>query len=351
MLGLDNEAVPLWHSLMSLHAMGIVEFVESKETSGSFDSIHAIKPTISMLPQKRYAGDGNWWFEALLLGCWLPKEVEDLKHSSRQTLTWTESSRQDPLPPRMSLCCGATKEIAVRRFQEVAHAIGIEFKPLPIAQSWIKNLGSIMDFPSSINLSNWLLGSPSTAAYHINYFNPRTLELSNRPLDPIDRYALLECKYHDRRIYKFFIVDQKEQPTKFFEIKDRQMARWFVRVSALRNIPVPVSNTQDLIVPTCLRLPKILERCLGIANGYGPEVFRFRELMSPFDDEATSRKFEIPPPVNLFAMTESVEHWKGWFCRYRGFYNSPLWENDSQMPLLGVLGERISLRNIGDTIT
>ena len=129
------------------------------------------------------------------------------------------------------------------------------------------------------------------------------------------------------------------------------MARWFVRVSALRNIPVPVSNTQDLIVPTCLRLPKILERCLGIANGYGPEVFRFRELMSPFDDEATSRKFEIPPPVNLFAMTESVEHWKGWFCRYRGFYNSPLWENGSQMPLLGALGERISLRDIGDTIT
>jgi hypothetical protein len=86
------------------------------------------------------------------------------------------------------------------------------------------------------------------------------------PEDP-DRFVLAECAHQERPGWRFFVLDREED--RRLQIADRQLARWFVRTSALPSCPVPESGG-ELVLPWELRLPRIVERILLLGSGRAP---------------------------------------------------------------------------------
>jgi hypothetical protein len=324
----------LMHAIFALHSLGIIELEERSE--GGLDRILANPPMLVLLPRRANLGirqHGGRFIsdEAVLAGCWLPEELADLERVSKTygVERWTSARPMGAAlaPHRRAL----TSDSGLDPLKEVARELDVPFDPLaPLACRLASVLASI---DTLRNRGGWITGRPSDV-WSCRYFDPRNIGVSRTPLTTDDRFVLWECKHPNYPVWQHFVIDQ--ELNRHLAVADRQLARWFVRVQALPNTPIPVSG-DTLFVPLELRLPRILERVLVLSSGYAPILKRFTGVRSPFAKRTESERFQIPAPpdhvVDWLAFRQSCT---GNFCCYRGSYRTAAWPLGEPIPMLGL---------------
>ena len=285
----------LIHEVQILHALGILELEEG--FGGGLSALAELPPRMVLLPRLANRGYddrfGAWKsHQAVLTGCWLPDRLNEVKRAAKKAgAEFHVASRQGAaifLPPYRSVL--ATGPSAMERLSQVAHALEVGFDgAVPFACRLASVMASIDDLVSH---PDWTPGRPADT-FESRFFDPRNLGVSGRPGTTKDRYALWECRHPDRPIWSFFIVDCEAH--RRLEVRDRQVARWFVRRQALLGTPIP-SEQDQILIPLELRLPPLLERLLTLSSGFPPELKQYKKGRSPFLKRSISERFAIPAP-------------------------------------------------------
>jgi len=298
-----SGGVSLIDQLLVLHSLGIVEVVEKE--GGGIDSITAIKPKIILLPELRNCGlDAKRGvlqrkYEALLVGCWTRSEIKQLGKYAKDEMMSLDSiirSGNDLAPPRQTLSAYSEWDVLTlrKRLIQIAMRARVESElDVPLSQQIISVLPNIDLLLSSVN---WDAKTPIPDAWKIRYFNPTNFSLLTDRIKTSERYELWECQYLNRRVFRYFIIDNLAN--KHCEIQDRQLARWLMRMQSDPLKSVPISPTDDLVLPEALRLPRVLERSISLFNGFPP----------------------------MHSKNEII---------YRGFARSLLWRSNQPMPMMG----------------
>ena len=335
------------HEVSALHSLGIIEIEEGDE--GRFENLRALSPQLLLLPRLANRGlrnrhEGIWTSsEVVLTGCWLPEQLAKLKREARPRngVEYDETAHGSGTiltPHRRALL--ATGTSALQNLAYVAARVGVPFdRSMPLAYRFAHALSPIDKLAEHLR---WEPGRPADS-YRTRFFDPRRLGVTEIPLDDGDRYELWECRLPTRPEWHFFLVDREDQ--KRTRVPDRQIARWFVRVRAVPDAPIPVTQ-DELVVPLELRLPRILERSLVLSSGYAPVLRRYVGVHSPFSEAAISHRFAIPaPPERPVDWLAFRKHCTGNFCCYRGAYQTAAWPANEPLPLIGVSAE--SVRGLG----
>lgn len=341
-----DPAKPRWlfvHEIQRFHALGILELEENPDRGG-FNRVVALPPRLVLLPRLANRGwHGNTGpdtpYQALLVGCWMPKELEKIKRVAK---------RVGP-----ELCCISagekgreyyTRSLFVHKerldwLQAVAEEIGVPFDgDAPFACQLSRVLPSVTELAES---PNWKPGEPLNYR-PIKCFDPRNLCLVEPPPHQEDRFAFWECRDPDTTLWKFFLVEKNKG---FLRVSDRQIGRWFVRRQLYPETPIP--ETQSTIeVPRELRFPLFLERMLTLSSGSAPELWRYAQAKSPFRFSGRREEFHIPEPPSKSRTDwrENNETCSGIFVRYPGVYDKVLtWSRGEGMPMIGVKTKSVSL--------
>jgi hypothetical protein len=339
----NSDSAYFVDQLLALHSLGLLELEEDER--GGLDRVLGIAPGLTLLPRLAnrgitQAGGIRTCLEVLLIGCWLPDELESLKKAARSNGIEVKELPREPdvplAPNRRSLLIEG--DYVFDRIQRVAEKVGVEVSgPAPVASRLVAALRPIEEL---VDRDDWRPGSPSDT-YVKRFFDPRSLGVSYEEPDATDRFILVECR--ERTWWRFFIVDRER--SRYLRVHDRQLGRWFVRRMALPGAPVPVCDG-DLFLPFELRLPRILERALVLSSGHAPRLKRFMRVQSPFDIASTSRRFAIPaPPAKPVDWLASRPYCSGNFCCYTGVVDTDAWPHGAPMPLLGTRAE--SVRGLG----
>lgn len=325
-----------------MHALGILEIREGSEVG--WDRLHAIPPSLVVLPSIANLGTGErtglrQGEQALLIGCWLGREIEALRREARRQGVILLESPHDPklqlVPHRRVLI--AEGEHGVDRIARLGNVIG---RPWP---QGCRFAGAIDSLTSIVDAEGWIRGGLSDA-WRKRYFDPRTLSVTDGIPDGADRFLLVECAHPERPGWRFFVVDRADH--RRLQLADRQLARWFVRTSALPECPVPECGG-ELILPWELRLPRIVERILALASGRRPWLKRFAPGRSPFLRDIHARMFRIPrPPDEPVPWFESRSFCSGNLVCYPQAYGTLPWPKGNPLPMIGARAERISGANM-----
>lgn len=324
-----------------LHSLGVLEIREGVEIG--WDRLFAIRPSIVLLPSMaNLLTPGSPFREgeqALLTGCWLDGEIEALRREARRSGVELLEARGDPklslIPNRRVLV--AEGDRATDRIARLGELLG---RPWP--QS-CRIAATVDCLPRIAEAEGWIPGGIS-GAWRVFYFDPRSLDVSDRMPDEGDRFVLAECAQHERPGWRFFVLDTMEN--RRLQLADRQLGRWFVRISALPDHPVPECGG-DLILPWELQLPRIVERILVLATGRAPWVKRYEPGRSPFLTAGASRTFGIPaPPERAVPWFESRNYCSGNFVCYPEACTTGAWPRGSPMPMIGARAERVSGANM-----
>jgi hypothetical protein len=329
--GLPNQ-------LLNMHSLGILEVVENKVEG--LERVVQINPQLVLSPYKRMVSPGKFVFECLLVGCWLPDQLKKVKrYADKASLRIDITLRQHlPLsPPRISICTqeGWSREVSIYdRFAEVAKGVGVEFQRHALLGLEMSSaLGEIDQLESE---NYWKSGTPHKVSWDMQYFDPINLSLSMKPIVGTYKYELWECKYQKYNIWRHYLID-KENDCHCL-IHDRQLARWFVRVKATQ-ASLPVCNSK-LILPIPLKLPRVMERAICISTGFLPE---FTNKYTGRISKEDRSKFAIPDSKSNSDDVGGIRPCPPGFFSYSNFYKSVLWPENKQMPLIGMIGEEISL--------
>jgi len=342
----------VFRNIEALHCLGVIEIEENMGTGIS--AVSALPPKIILLPVRANGHDqkGVSWtpYQSMPVGCWSPDLMQKLQRFAKPSIgvdvrVAFRRSSDIVVPPRRILLTAEDK--AIDRIQELADKLEVEFTgSVPYASQ----LAAVF---SDINLlaehENWESGIPA-GTFTTRYFDPHTLSLHQRRLEHDDRYELWECTQDERPVWRFFVVDVKND--RRLEIVDRQTARWFVRRQALPNAPIPIT-VNNILVPVELRLPRMLERLLILSSGELPDRCKYGERHSPFLSSERSRQFAIPSPQEAGSVNSNskVRRCSGEFFQYYGGFRTAAWPGREPMPLLGLNTESISasgLENLYD---
>ena len=334
-----------------LHSLGILELEES--ASGGFSALTELPPKMVLLPRRANRGyfrEGGTWasHQAVLTGCWLPDYLDRVKAEAKRVgADFHVISR--PRAALFSPHCRsvlATGPDAMRRLGLVAKALQVDFDgPVPFACRLASVTQSIDDLVSH---PDWTPGRPANT-FERWFFDPRKLSVSERPSVPEDRYVLWECRDQDRPTWHFFIVDSERRCR--LEIRDRQVARWFVRRQALPQTPIP-SGQHQILIPLELRFPPLLERLLTLSSGLPLELKAYEKGQSPFRHRRHRDLFTIPaPPESGNDRSTPRGPCSGIFCLYRGVHPTAAWPLNGSIPMLGVLTDTVSTKGLKEVVS
>jgi hypothetical protein len=317
-----------------LHSLGVLEIVEGTEVGWS--RLVALPPAAVLLPTL-----ANLWspgkglqqgHQALLVGCWLESELQDLEREARRhgvELVESASDGSCSLIPRRRLLI-AEGDRAVDRISRV---VTLQAR-VPGACSMLEVLAPLAQLPEA---DGWAPGGLSPAWRRL-YFDPCTLGLIDSPPNEEDRFVFVQCALPERPGWRFFLLDRERECR--LHVADRQLGRWFVRSRSCSS-PVPVSH-DTLFLPVELRLPLVLERALVMSSGRVPVLSRYAPSRSPFRRSAVARRFSIPAPANSGSRSGGPGKGPtGTFIAYPGVYGTPAWPRDTSVPMISCSPERI----------
>ncbi len=331
----------LVHEVQTLHALGVVEL--EQDANGAIVSLAELPPQIALLPRlanRAYELRLAPWLahQGVLVGCWLPRQLSALKRAAKKHAVDLHVGLRPerPLFAPHSRVLLTTGDNAIDRFSQLAKRIGVGFTgEVPLASQIVAGLKNI---ESLLESQGWTDGKPA-ATFIVRFFDPRTLGVVVEPPTSGDRYVLWECRYPDRPVWRFFLVDT--EGNKRLEVPDRQVARWFVRRRAMPDAPIP-GMEHDVFVPIELRFPPILERALVLSSGRTAVLRRYRQG-SPFKVAGVSEHFGIPaPPEESVDWMSFRGRCTGNFCMYSGAYGTQAWPKGARLPMLGVHVKAVS---------
>jgi len=338
-----NDLHNVTSQLFSLHQLGVLEVVEA--TSGGLDRVQALPPRLAITAGKANLGmiEGRVQSKRrfLLTGAWLPREIRQLHQlitdSSGMTFHHDRTTDDETLIPPYR-CVLLDREDARAGLRVIASRLKVQFEDqVPDSVSSLASTAPLSEVRESLD---WRSGKPG-AGYEVFEFDPGALCRSNTR-DDGRQLRLFECKRRDSGQWVFFLFDNSQD--QFAVINDRQLGRWLVRRDYVPEAPLPVDSKGAVLVPLELRLPRHLERILGLGSGRAPETVWFDSSHpSPFLHPDTADKFQFPQPTSM-----RVRPYQGFgrcshaFIRYPNAYGTSLWPASTAMPILEANVARVS---------
>lgn len=324
--------------LFSLHQLGVLEVVEAPATSGGLDRVQALPPRLAVTAGNANLGLIDGKFESkhrfLLTGAWLPREIKQLHQliakSAGMTFHHDRTTDDETLIPPYR-CVLLDKEDAKAGLRKIASQLKVQFED-HVPDS-VSSLASTIPLSEVREFLEWRSGEPG-AGFEVFEFDPSALCRSSRCGDG-RQLRLLECKRRGSGQWVFFLFDNAQD--QYAVIDDRQLGRWMVRVDYAPDAPLPVDSKGAVLVPLELRLPRHLERILGLESGRAPEVVWYGSSHpSPFIHPDKADKFQFPPPPTSQRVRpyEGVGRCSHALIRYPNAYGTSLWHRDKAMPIL-----------------
>jgi hypothetical protein len=318
-----------------LHSLGVLEIQEGAEVGWS--RLVALPPAAVLLPTlanlRTSPGKGlQEGHQALLVGCWLERELLELEREARRHgVKLVESASDGPcsLIPRRRLLIAEGN----RAVDRISRVVTLQAR-VPSACSMLEVLAPLSQLSEA---DGWTPGGLSPAWRRL-YFDPCTFGLNDSPPNEEDRFVFVQCAPPEKPGWRFFLLDRERE--RRLHVADRQLGRWFVRSRSCSS-SVPVSH-DTLFLPVELRLPLVLERALVMSSGRVPVLSRYAPSRSPFRRSPVARTFSIPAPANSGSPSGGPGKGPcGTFIAYPGVYGTPAWPQDTPLPMINCSPERI----------